>query len=188
MKRSCKSVGVASLSRRGLLLATGGASLAVLLPRELLAADGAEKAYHGTYKFDGGDKERDARDAAIEGVVSELNILIRSIARDRLKAAMAIQKTITITSDATNLSISLDSLVYAAPIAGGTVKVTGVTGDKLDLSYGISSAKIDQKFKGDEGGRTNTFTKSGDKLVMNVRVYSDKLPKDLKFKLTYKKS
>jgi hypothetical protein len=188
MNRNCKSDKVAALSRRGLLYATGAASLSLLLPRELLAADGAEKAYHGSYKYAGGDKEREARDAAIEDVISGLNILIRPIARDRLKSAMATAAAISITSDATNLTVSLDSLVYTAPLTGGSVKATGITGDKLNLSYAISSAKIDQKFSGDQGGRVNTFTKSGDQLVMNVRVHSDKLPKDLKFKLTYKKA
>lgn len=187
MNRSFRSGNVVALSRRGLLHATGAASLSMLLPGELLAADGAEKAYHGTYKYAGGDKEREARDAAIEDAISGLNILIRPIARDRMKAAMAINSAITITSDATNLTISLDSLAYAAPLAGGSVKVTGITGDKLNLSYSISSSKIDQKFSGDQGGRVNTFTKSGDQLVMNVRVHSDKLPKDVKYKLTYKK-
>lgn len=188
MNRSCKSDNVASLSRRELLLATGAASLVVALPRELLAADGAEKAYVGSYKYAGGDKEREARDAAIEDVISGMNILTRTIARDRLKSAMATAAAISIASDATNLTITHDSLVYAAPLTGGSVKVTGITGDKLNLSYAISSAKIDQKFSGDQGGRVNTFTKNGDQLLMNVRVYSDKLPKDLKFKLTYKKA
>ena len=148
----------------------------------------ASKSRPRSNKYSGGDKEREARDAAIEDVISGLNVLIRPIARDRLKAAMATPAAISITSDATNLTISLDSLVYTAPLTGGSVKATGITGDKLNLSYAISSAKIEQKFSGDQGGRVNTFTKSGEQLVMNVRVYSDKLPKDVKFKLTYKKA
>ncbi|MFO0550376.1 MAG: hypothetical protein U0271_18420 [Polyangiaceae bacterium] len=174
-------------SRRVFLSAVGAASVAALLPRETLAADGPEKAYHGSYQYAGGDKEREARDAAIEDVISGLNPLVRSIARDRLTAAMAIDKAIGISSDATNLTVTQDAQVYAAPLSGSAVKVKGLTGDDLNLSYAVSSAKLEQKFVGDEGGRTNTYTRSGDQLVMNVRVFSDKLPKDLKYKLTYKK-
>jgi hypothetical protein len=188
MKKNRTSGEVATLSRRGVLIATGAASLSTLLPRELLAADGAEKPFVGTYKHAGGDKEREARDQAIEDVVSGMNIVSRTIARDRLKSANVIAAAITIASDGTSLTISLDSRTYTAPLSGSSVKVTGITGDKLDLSYAVSTGKIDQKFSGDGKGRVNSFTKSGEQLVMNVRVYSNQLPKDLKYKLTYKKA
>lgn len=187
MKRNPNSGKAAGLSRRGILIATGAASFTALLPREL-RAEGAEKAFLGTYKHSGGDKDREARDAAIDDVVSTMNIVSRTIARERLKSANAIAGVVAITSDGTSLTISLDSRVYTAPLAGTSVKVTGITGDKLDLSYAISTGKIEQKFSGDGKGRVNTFTKSGDNLTMSVRVYATQLPKDLSYKLAYKKA
>lgn len=179
---------IKSLSRRDVLVGTGAASLSALVPRELLAAEGDEKPFLGSYKHSGGDKDREARDQAIDDVVSGMNIVSRTIARDRLKSANVIAAAIGITSDGTSLTISLDTRVYTAPLSGGTVKVTGITGDKLDLSYALSTGKIEQRFSGEGKGRVNAFTKSGDQLTMNVRVYSTQLPKELKYKLTYKKA
>lgn len=187
MNRNRSPVDKASVPRRAVLAATGAASLAALLPGEALAAEGGEKAFLGGYKHGGGDKEREARDAAIDDVVSGMNIVSRTIARERLRSANAIPAKITFASDGTSLTVSLDGRVYTAPLAGTSVKVTGITGDKLDLSYAISSGKIEQRFSGDGKGRVNTFTKSGDQLVMSVRVYATQLPKDLRYKLTYKK-
>ena len=165
----------------------GTASIWVLVPRGLEAAEAAEKAFLGTYDHSGGDKEREARDKAIDDVVSGMNIVSRTIARERLISANVIAATVKISSDTTSLTIALDSRVYTAPLSGTSVKVTGITGDKLDLSYVISEGKIEQRFTGDGRGRTNTFTKSGDQLTMSVRVYATQLPKDLRYKLTYKK-
>lgn len=187
MTRNRKSDQAASLSRRRILAATGAASLSALVPGEALAADGAEKAFLGSYKHSGGDKERELRDKAIEDVVSGMNILSRTIAREKLKSANAIAAAVSFASDGTSLTVTLDTRVYTAPLSGGSVKVTGITGDKLDLSYAISTGKIDQRFSAEGRGRVNGFTRSGDQLVMNVRVHATQLPKDLRYKLTYKK-
>jgi hypothetical protein len=176
------------VSRRSVLVAAGVVSLAVLLPGELQAAEGDEKPFVGSYAFNGGDKEREAVDKAIDDVVSGMNILSRTIAREKLKSTNVVPAAIKISSDGTNLTISLDSRVYTAPLSGTSVKVTGITGDKLDLSYAVSEGKIEQRFSGEGRGRVNTFTRNGDKITMSVRVYSTQLPKDLKYKLTYKKS
>lgn len=176
-----------ALSRRRLLVATIAASLVTLSPQEAPAESGAEKPFVGTYKHTGGDKEREARDEAIEDVIASMNILSRTVAREKLKSANVIPAAISIASDGTNLTISLDSRVYTAPLDGSKVKVTGITGDKLDLSYSVTASKIEQRFTAEGKGRTNAFTKSGETLVVNVRVHSTQLPKDLKYKLTYKK-
>lgn len=174
-------------SRRAWLIAGGAFSALVLFPELTLAAD-EEKPFIGTYKHSGGDKEREARDAAIDDVVSSMNIVSRTIAREKLKSANVIAAAVVFASDGTSLTVTLDGRVYTAPLSGSSVKVTGITGDKLDLSYVVTSGKIEQKFSAQGKGRTNTFTKSGDVLTMNVRVFSDQLPKDLKYKLTYKKA
>ncbi|MBK8257695.1 MAG: hypothetical protein IPK82_34130 [Polyangiaceae bacterium] len=174
-------------TRRAWLLGSGAVSAWILFP-ELVLAAGEEKPFVGTYKHSGGDKEREARDTAIDDVVSSMNIVSRTIAREKLKSANVIAAVVVFASDDTSLTVSLDQRVYTAPLSGSSVKVTGITGDKLDLSYAVTSGKIEQRFSAQGKGRTNTFTKSGDVLTMNVRVFSDQLPKELKYKLTYKKA
>lgn len=177
------------ISRREILLATGVASIAAVFPRELMAAPSdAVSAFLGSFSHAGGDKERELRDKAIEDVVGEMNFLIRGTARSRLKSSNAIAAAVKIASDASSLTISLDGRVYTAPLDGRSVKVTGITGDELDLSYRVTNGRIEQSFKGDERGRVNTYSLDGDRVVMQVRIYASQLPKDLKYKLTYKRA
>jgi len=186
MKNAPRSGGVTT-SRRAVLAATGTAAVAAVLPNVSLAAP-AEKAFVGTYKHAGGDKEREARDKAIDDVVSGMNFIARPIARDRLKAANPIAATLAISSDATSLTITFDTRTYTAPLSGTSVKVKGITGDELQLSYKVSTGQIEQRFAGEGRGRVNTFTKSDELVVVDVRVHSTQLPKDLKYRLTYKKT
>ena len=189
MSRNWKDRAAEPVSRREILLATGAASLALLFPRELLAGpNDAVGPFLGSFRHAGGDKERELRDKAIDDVVGEMNFLVRSIARDRLKTSTAIAAAVKLSSDASSLTVALDSRIYTAPLNGRSVKVTGITGDKLDLSYRVTDGRIEQSFRGDERGRVNTYSLDGEKLVMQVRIYSSQLPKDLKYKLTYKRA
>ncbi|NUQ77964.1 MAG: hypothetical protein HUU21_30895 [Polyangiaceae bacterium] len=177
------------VSRREILLAAGVASIATVFPRELLAAPSDTLSpFLGSFRHAGGDKEREARDKAIDAVVDEMNIFVRGIARDKLKSSNAIPAALKISADASALTIALDNRVYTAPLDGRSVKVTGITGDKLDLRYRVTEGRIEQNFKGDERGRVNTYSIEGDKVVMQVRIYASQLPKDVKYKLTYKRA
>lgn len=139
----------------------------------------------GDHPFTGGDKERKARDAAIDDVVGDMNVLVRGIARDRLKEANVIAERVVVARDGDRLTISLDGRRYTAAIGGPAVKAKSVTGDEVSLRYAVRGDRIEQIFVGDQGGRTNTFRLTDDKMVVHVRVHSEKLPKDLVYTLSY---
>jgi hypothetical protein len=140
----------------------------------------------GSYKFSGGDRERKAHDEAIEDVVSEMNFLVRSIARKRLREGTRIPSRVEISRKGNQLTLTFDGRVYSAPINGGAVEVETVTGDTVELRYRVSGKRIEQHFAGDDGGRVNVMILGDDgNLKMKVRVFSSKLPKDLRFELTY---
>lgn len=142
----------------------------------------------GNYRFSGGAKERRALDAAIESVVRSMNPLVRPFARKALKRANKIPERARISRADDDLTVELDKRVYTAPINGDSVKVKGITGDMLDLSYVVANGRIEQRFVGESGGRTNVLAPRGEKhMRMAVRVYSDKLPKDLLYGLTYRR-
>lgn len=174
------------VSRRDVLLAAGGASVFFLWPAELRAAGAdAIRPFLGSFRHAGGDQERAARDQAVERVVAELNFLVRSIARSRLLGATPIPPTVRIATDGSSLTVANDGRIYTAPLDGRSVKATGVTGDPVELRYRIAEGKIVQTCDGDGGGRSNTFELAGERLVMHVRIYSPRLPKDVQFKLTF---
>mgnify|MGYP000922475151 CR=1 FL=1 len=144
-------------------------------------------AFLGAYQYAGGDKERKLRDKAIDDVVAGMNVIIRGIARDKLKAANPIADVLAFAATATNLTVKMDARSHTGPRDGGRVKVKGITGDELEMRYAIRPLRIDQIFTGEDKGRTNAFSLAESTVAMRVRVHSTQLPKDLVYTLTYTK-
>ena len=171
-------------------LAAAGVKPAVASPpatfeAQPLSKEAADR-FVGSYRFAGGDRERAARDAAIDGVVEEMNFLVRGVARKRLKESNRIAERVSISRKESQLTIRFDDRAYTAPINGGAVAVVGITGAELKLRHRVSNGRIEQIFEGEDGGRTNQLELDGEgRLTIRVRVFSDKLPKDLRYKLTY---
>ena len=180
-------------------MALAAIAFAVVAPSRAPAAEEAAEAqavaskesqrvvdrFVGEHRFEGGAKERKARDAAIDAVVGDMNIFARGIARDRLKESTQIAERITIARDGDRLTITHDGRGYTATIDGPAVRAKSVTGDDVSLRHVVRGETIQQIFVGDQGGRTNTIRLTDDKMVMQVRVHSEKLPKDLTFTLSY---
>jgi len=184
MFRNLESV----LNRRRILYAGASAMIASFSPSASAAEDEA-KAYMGAFRHAGGDKERAARDSAIEDVVSGMSFLVRKIARDRLTSANPIASDLKFSKSATSLTVVMDKRSFTGPLDGSKTKVKSISGDDMDMSYDITSKSLTQKFEADKKGRVNIFTLDGDKrLGMKVRVYAEQLPKDLVYRLTYERA
>jgi len=139
----------------------------------------------GRFRHSGGDKEREARDKAIDDVVAGMSIVVRGIARDRLKEANPICAKLAFAATAKDLTVAMDARAYTGPRNGGKVKVKGVTGDELEMHYAITTGRVEQVFAAEEKGRTNRFSLTEDTVSMRVRVHATQLPKDLVYTLTY---
>jgi hypothetical protein len=149
------------------------------------ASEPDHAAFLGTFNHTGGQADVEARDRAIEEVVKGMSVFARGIARDRLKAANPIAQKMVFTATDKTLTIAMDERAYTAPLDGSKVKVKGITGDELDLHLVVAPGSLKQVFSAEDKGRVNSFSFSGSKLVMHVRVHSEKLPKDLVYQLSY---
>lgn len=148
----------------------------------------AADAIVGKYRFVGGRADREARDAAIEDVVSEMNVLVRGIARDRLREANPIPGHITLLRKGDALAIAFDQRTYEARLDGASTEVVGITGDKLSYHVELVPKGVRQKFDGDGGGRTNTLEVQGDgRLDVSVEVRSARLPAPLRYRLAFRR-
>jgi hypothetical protein len=171
------------MKRRAFLAGMWGALTVLALPE----AEAAAQDLQGRYKFSGGAKERKAIGAAIEGVVDEMSFIVRSIARKRLKAAAKVHPNIAVTAGEERITVRLGDRSYTAPANGKPVTVEGDDGDELQLRYVVKGDTIVQRFESDGGGKVNTFRPIGrNKMRVTVRIFSDRLPKDVKYKLTYR--
>ncbi len=164
-----------------LLLCTAGASLSGIARADADPLD----PFVGRFRHSGGDKERQARDKAIDDVVAGMNVLVRGIARDRLKEANPIARVLSFAATSKDLTVTMDARSYTGPRDGKKVRVKGITGDELDMHYAIARFRVDQIFSAEERGRTNRFSLDEEVVSMRIRVHATQLPKDLIYTLTY---
>lgn len=168
------------------LVLSGPASADPPTTREApMATNGADR-LAGSFRYAGGGRERAARDEAIDQVVEEMNFIVRGIARKRLREANQIRERVAISRQGDKLTIRLDGQPYTATINGPPVDVVGHDGMELKLRYRLAKGRIEQTLQGKEGGRTAHFQVDGKgRLTMSVRIFSEKLPKDVRYRLTY---
>lgn len=144
--------------------------------------------YVGAYAFAGGPAEREALLEAIDGVVAEMSFLIRSTARERLRAATPIPDIVRIERQGDALAIAFDERRYEAKLDGSATDVQGMTGDPLRYRVHVTSSTIRQVFAGPNGGRNNQFRRRGEMDVeLDVVISSAHLPKPLKYRLTFRR-
>ncbi len=172
-------------------LAVATLSLALAIPTVASAQDS------GTWKFslatsNGKAKKKIAN--GIEDAISEMNFVVRPIARGRLEDTNTVCKTLTFTLQSGDISIQCGSgKVFTTPADGTSKNVTGSdnkTPYKLSQKVVSKGGKtvITQIFKAEDGKRTTVYTYDSEKkaLSMKVRVDSPKLdPKSLKYTLPY---
>lgn len=146
------------------------------------------KPFIGTYKYVGGVAEQRVLWGRIESIASSFNFFAKGIVRDRLAAGNQIAKEIKISADSDTLMIQTGSKnTNAAPMDGTAVPVKVSSGEMMDLSYAVSTAEIEQNFKGKGRGRVNRYELQGDKLILHVKIYAGQLPKELVYDLTYER-
>lgn len=141
----------------------------------------------GRYRFVGGEAERAAREAAIDQVVSDMNVIVRGTARRRLAAASEIPAGLSLSLRGDLLTVRLPEGAYAAPLDGSVVKVAGPSGDPVSLRHQlVGDAGVRQHFDSDDGRRVNLCEPLADgRLRIHVTLHSPKLPKPLRYAMTF---
>lgn len=163
------------------------ASLALMSPGLAEAAEGGIDPFLRTFRFVGGDKERKALERAIDGVVSQMSVFARGIARSKLREGTAIPETMRFSANPKVLSVTMDKQTQTGPRDGRPVKVKVTNGDDMEMRFSIASRRITQSFAGDDKGRVNRFDLDGEteKLQVKVTISSSRLPQSLVYTLTY---
>ncbi len=152
-----------------------------------VAGDDADR-FVGTYRFSGGQKERDGVRDAIDDVVGEINVLFRGQAKDKLTEANPVFDTVEVARSGNDLTLKFGSLTNVCKLDGTASDVPGVTGDELSCRLGFQGEAIVQKLKGARGGRDNKLAVDDKgRLRLTVRIHSKLMPKDLRYTLTYRK-
>ncbi len=149
-----------------------------------------EQRFVGSFKFVGGDAQRQNLDAAIEAAAMELNALIRGIGRKRLRESNPIRDQVTIAVDGDKVSMtSVAGRTLVHRLGGPAVPWTSDSGKAVQVSVSLVKGRLVQTYTADDGGRRSTWTldETGDKLTLSVTVTSERLANPLKYALSYRR-
>ena len=141
----------------------------------------------GQWQFAGGHYQRSSVEQAIDDVVDEMNVFVRGIARSRLEDANRVPPEIVIEPNGENLTVQIGEETYTGPISGETVRVRNPEGGISRMRYKFRDGSLYQIFRAEDGDRINVFTprEDGQGVSMWVTMRSDRLPKDVKYRLSY---
>jgi hypothetical protein len=154
--------------------------------------DSALQRYVGTYRYVGGAEEIRALDAAIDEVVSQMNFLIRGIARRRLREPNLPSEKVIISSKDEQIRIDRPGQpTVSAPADGRPVTWRHPEdGDVFEVQHGIDERGVlYQRFKGERSVSRNrfVFADDGESLIIHTEIEADRLPAPLRFKMSYRR-
>jgi len=174
-------------------------SLFVLLAALIPAAAGAQVTTNlrGTWNLN--RQASDNLDAAINRSVARMNIIVRQIARPRLRSTNTMYPTLVVSQENSNVRVDMAGRpTLSTPYNGQPVlwqRETGRTcpeikGDCVRVTSTVENGHLRQIFQAEDGRRTNLYTVSGDgkTMTMDVTIESPKLPQPLNYKLVYNRA
>jgi hypothetical protein len=145
--------------------------------------------FTGTFNYVGGQRERDALNAAIERVVTQMNFITGPIARGRLREKNPVYPNIAIRFPPGQVMLVLAGRTWASPDNGAEAPARASNGDPVHTSQRIDHDHIVQVIRSDEGIRRNEYWLWGDgnTLTLRVTVTSSRLPAPVRYSLTYRR-
>lgn len=153
--------------------------------------DGAKKKFSGTYVLAGGAKKaRKKINKKIEKIVDEMSFYKRPFARGELKDSTKPCPKLQVVFNGNDVGINCVGRIKAkAPYTGKAVKWVNEDDDELRLSQKLEQNRMVQKFRSENGLRTNVYRleDGGKKLVIDVKITSEQLPRALKYQLVMRR-
>lgn len=154
-------------------------SPAAMLPAQVLP-------FVGDFRDGAPEANLSGRDEAIEGVVAELNVMLRDLARRKIKEGNPVVQSLEVSLDGENVAVVADGRRRTAPLDGSVTSTVGATGVELEYRVSMRGASFVEHFEGGGGTRTNVYTRTSSGLRVKVIVTSPRLPKDLVYTLQYR--
>ncbi|HEX2206271.1 MAG TPA: hypothetical protein VHG93_01205 [Longimicrobium sp.] len=144
-------------------------------------------------------EQSDDINAKINTAVARMNVVVRQIARPRLRSTNTAYPQLVITHDATNIRVDMQGRPSVSSPANGQPvlwhRETGRTctqmrGDCVQVTSEWQNAALHQTFRAEDGQRVNVFTVSadGNTMTMNVTITSPRLPQPLSYRLVYNRA
>ena len=166
--------------------------LAGLVPASLSAQ--ATSTLRGTWNLN--REQSDDINARINTAVARMNVVVRQIARPRLRSTNTAYPRLVMAYDQSKVQVDMAGRPSVSSPANGQPVLwqrdTGATctqlkGDCVRVTHEWNGGALTQSFQAEDGRRVNAFTVSPDgrTMTMNVTITSPRLPQPLTYKLVY---
>jgi hypothetical protein len=132
-------------------------------------------AIQGTWKREGASEREDA----IEKIVSEMAWYERGVARGRLLSSTRPCDRLTVSEDKGRIRVACDERPLAEGQPGERRTWKNEEGKEYGLVLDTDGVVLTQTFIDKDGHRTNTYRAEGDVLILQTRLESPRLPRDL---------
>jgi hypothetical protein len=144
-------------------------------------------------------QQSDDINAKINTAVARMNVVVRQIARPRLRSTNVPYPQLVITYDQQTVRVDMQGRPSVSSPANGQPvlwhRETGrtcpqVRGDCVRVTTEWENGRLEQTFAAEDGQRVNVFTVSadGNTLTMNVTITSPRLPNPLTYRLVYNRA
>ena len=144
-------------------------------------------------------QQSDNLETAINRAVARMNVVVRQIARPRLRSTNTAYPNITMSYDQSSVRVdmagrpSVSSPANGQPVlwhrqTGGTCRE--MKGDCVRVSAEREGGNLKHTFQAEDGRRVNVYSVGADgkTMTMNVTVTSPRLPQPLTYKLVYNRA
>lgn len=144
-------------------------------------------------------EQSDDINARINQAVARMNVVVRQIARPRLRSTNVAYPQVVISYDNTSIRVDLRGRPSVSSPANGQPVLwhretgrtcTQMSGDCVRVTTEWENGVLQQSFQAEDGRRVNVYTVSadGNTLTMNVTITSPRLPQPLTYKLVYNRA
>lgn len=143
----------------------------------------------GGYTLDEPIPEVDARiRESIERSTEPMNVLMRAMARGRLRENNPIIRRLRIGVRGQDVAVSTNGQTIAAP-ASGARRAMELPGGNVEASYAFADGRLHQILDYGEGTRRNTFALEPDgRLVMTSSLSAGMLPQPITYQLRFRRT
>ena len=142
-------------------------------------------------------QQSDDINAKINTAVARMNVVVRQIARPRLRSTNTPYPQLVIHTDGGNYRVDMQGRPSVTSPANGSPvlwhRETGrvcqqVRGDCVRVTTTWGNGHLTQTFQAEDGQRVNVYSVEGNTLTMNVTITSPRLPNPLTYKLVYNRA
>ena len=144
-------------------------------------------------------QQSDDLNAKINTAVARMNVVVRQIARPRLRSTNTMYPQLVISQDGANLRVDMQGRPSLVAPTNGTAILwqretgrtcTQVRGDCVQVTTVWRDGALHQTFRAEDGQRVNVYTLSnnGNTMTMNVTITSPRLPDPLTYRLVYNRA